>query len=156
MIVISACLVGEKVRYDGNHKLDLFYKNLIDEKKAISICPEIIGGLQVPREPAEIIGGDGYDVWNDQAKVMTVTGRDVTIQFKEGAKRALSIIKDLNADTVILKSDSPSCGSTVIYDGTFTGNKKEGVGVTTALFTLNDINVYDEKTFLTIFDNHEV
>ncbi|WP_239704782.1 MULTISPECIES: DUF523 domain-containing protein [unclassified Mammaliicoccus] len=156
MIVISACLVGEKVRYDGNHKLDLFYKNLIDEKKAISICPEILGGLQVPREPAEIIGGDGYAVWNDQAKVMTVTGRDVTIQFKEGAKRALSIIKDLNADTVILKSDSPSCGSTVIYDGTFTGNKKEGVGVTTALFTLNDINVYDEKTFLTIFDNHEV
>ncbi|HCW36483.1 MAG TPA: DUF523 domain-containing protein [Staphylococcus sp.] len=156
MIVISACLVGEKVRYDGNHKLDLFYKNLIDEKKAISICPEILGGLQVPREPAEIIGGDGYDVWNDQAKVMTVTGRDVTIQFKEGAKRALSIIKDLNADTVILKSDSPSCGSTVIYDGTFTGNKKEGVGVTTALFTLNGINVYDEKTFLTIFDNHEV
>lgn len=156
MIVISACLVGEKVRYDGNHKLDLFYKNLIDEKKAISICPEILGGLQVPREPAEIIGGDGYDVWNDQAKVMTVTGRDVTIQFKEGAKRALSIIKDLNAKTVILKSDSPSCGSTVIYDGTFTGNKKEGVGVTTAFFTLNDINVYDEKTFLTIFDNHEV
>lgn len=156
MIVISACLVGEKVRYDGNHKLDLFYKNLIDEKKAISICPEILGGLQVPREPAEIIGGDGYDVWNDQAKVMTVTGRDVTIQFKEGAKRALSIIKDLNANTVILKSDSPSCGSTVIYDGTFTGNKKEGVGVTTALFTLNGINVYDEKTFLTIFDNHEV
>ncbi|ASE34914.1 DUF523 domain-containing protein [Mammaliicoccus sciuri] len=156
MIVISACLVGEKVRYDGNHKLDLFYKNLIDEKKAISICPEILGGLQVPREPAEIIGGDGYDVWNDQAKVMTVAGRDVTIQFKEGAKRALSIIKDLNADTVILKSDSPSCGSTVIYDGTFTGNKKEGVGVTTALFTLNGINVYDEKTFLTIFDNHEV
>ncbi|MBN4911960.1 DUF523 domain-containing protein [Staphylococcus sp. EG-SA-13] len=156
MIVISACLVGEKVRYDGNHKLDLFYKNLIDEKKAISICPEILGGLQVPREPAEIIGGDGYDVWNDQAKVMTVTGRDVTIQFKEGAKRALSIIKDLNANTVILKSDSPSCGSTVIYDGTFTGNKKEGVGFTTALFTLNDINVYDEKTFLTIFDNHEV
>ena len=124
MIVISACLVGEKVRYDGNHKLDLFYKNLIDEKKAISICPEILGGLQVPREPAEIIGGDGYDVWNDQAKVMTVTGRDVTIQFKEGAKRALSIIKDLNANTVILKSDSPSCGSTVIYDGTFTGNKR--------------------------------
>ncbi|MBO1218370.1 DUF523 domain-containing protein [Mammaliicoccus sciuri] len=156
MIVISACLVGEKVRYDGNHKLDLFYKNLIDEKKAISICPEILGGLQVPREPAEIIGGDGCDVWNDQAKVMTVTGHDVTIQFKEGAKRALSIIKDLNADTVILKSDSPSCGSTVIYDGTFTGNKKEGVGVTTALFTLNGINVYDEKTFLTIFDNHEV
>lgn len=156
MIVISACLVGEKVRYDGNHKLDLFYKNLIDEKKAISICPEILGGLQVPREPAEIIGGDGYDVWNDQAKVMTVTGRDVTIQFKEGAKRALSIIKDLNANIVILKSDSPSCGSTVIYDGTFTGNKKEGVGVTTALFTLNDINVYDEKNFLTIFDNHEV
>ncbi|WP_436875573.1 DUF523 domain-containing protein [Mammaliicoccus sciuri] len=156
MIVISACLVGEKVKYDGNHKLDLFYKNLIDEKKAISICPEILGGLQVPREPAEIIGGDGYDVWNDQAKVMTVKGRDVTIQFKEGAKRALSIIKDLNANTVILKSDSPSCGSTVIYDGTFTGNKKEGVGVTTALFTLNDINVYDEKNFLTIFDNHEV
>lgn len=156
MIVISACLVGEQVRYDGNHKLDIFYKNLIDEKKAISICPEILGGLQVPREPAEIIGGDGYDVWNNQAKVMTVTGQDVTHQFKEGAKRALSIIKDLDAQTVILKSDSPSCGSTVVYDGTFKGNKKEGVGVTTALFNLNAIDVYDEKSFHATFDNHEV
>lgn len=156
MIVISACLVGEQVRYDGNHKLDLFYKNLIDNKKAISVCPEILGGLQVPREPAEIIGGDGYDVWNEQTKVVTVSGQDVTHQFKEGAKRALSIIKDLDAQTVILKSDSPSCGSTVIYDGTFTGNKKEGVGVTTALFKLNNVDVYDEKSFHATFDNLEV
>ncbi|HAL09111.1 MAG TPA: DUF523 domain-containing protein [Staphylococcus sp.] len=156
MIVISACLVGEQVRYDGNHKLDLFYKNLIDNKIAISVCPEILGGLQVPREPAEIIGGDGYDVWNEQAKVVTVSGQDVTHQFKEGAKRALSIIKDLDAQTVILKSDSPSCGSTVIYDGTFTGNKKEGVGVTTALFKLNNVDVYDEKSFHATFDNLEV
>lgn len=156
MIVISACLVGEQVRYDGNHKLDLFYKNLIDNKKAISVCPEILGGLQVPREPAEIIGGDGYDVWNEQAKVVTVSGQDVTHQFKEGAKRALSIIKDLDAQTVILKSDSPSCGSTVIYDGSFTGNKKEGVGVTTALFKLNNVDVYDEKSYHATFDNLEV
>ncbi|MGK9044383.1 DUF523 domain-containing protein [Mammaliicoccus vitulinus] len=156
MIVISACLVGEQVRYDGNHKLDLFYKSLIDSKKAISVCPEILGGLQVPREPAEIIGGDGYDVWNEHAKVVTVSGQDVTHQFKEGAKRALSIIKDLDAQTVILKSDSPSCGSKVIYDGTFTGNKKEGVGVTTALFKLNNVDVYDEKSFHATFDNLEV
>lgn len=156
MIVISACLVGEQVRYDGNHKLDLFYKNLIDNKKAISVCPEILGGLQVPREPAEIIGGDGYDVWNEQAKVVTVSGQDVTHHFKEGAKRALSIIKDLDAQTVILKSNSPSCGSTVIYDGSFTGNKKEGVGVTTALFKLNNVDVYDEKSYHATFDNLEV
>nr|WP_263314067.1 DUF523 domain-containing protein [Mammaliicoccus sp. Marseille-Q6498] len=155
MIVISACLVGEKVRYDGNHKLDTYFKSLIDQNKAISVCPEILGGLQVPREPAEIVDGDGYDVWNDLAKVITVSGQDVTHQFKEGAKRTLSIIKDLNASTVILKSDSPSCGSALIYDGTFTGNKKEGIGVTTALLELNNISVYDEKSYLTTFDNLE-
>ncbi|MBW0761948.1 MULTISPECIES: DUF523 domain-containing protein [Mammaliicoccus] len=156
MIVISACLVGEKVRYDGKHKLDLFYKQLIDEGKAISVCPEILGGLQIPREPAEIIDGDGFDVWNDKAKVITVSGQDVTHQFKEGAKRTLSIIRDLKANTVILKSDSPSCGASIIYDGTFSGTKKEGVGVTTALLTLNNIKVFDETTFLSISDNLEV
>ncbi|WP_323703113.1 DUF523 domain-containing protein [Mammaliicoccus sp. Dog046] len=156
MIVISACLVGERVRYDGNHKLDLFYKRLIDDDQAITVCPEILGGLQVPREPAEIVDGDGYDVWNDTAEVITTSGQNVTEQFKQGAKRTLSVMKDLNAQTVVLKSDSPSCGSSAIYDGTFSGNKKEGVGVTTALLKMNHIDVYDEHTFKAISDNLEV
>lgn len=155
MIVISACLVGERVRYDGDHKLNLYYKQLIDSKKAISVCPEILGGLQIPREPAEIVNGDGFDVWENNAKVLTVTSKDVTYQFKEGAKRTLSVIKDLKATAVILKSNSPSCGSAYIYDGTYSGNKKEGVGVTTALLLLNDIKVYDEESFLEHLNNHE-
>ena len=108
------------------------------------------------QKPAEIIDGDGFDVWNDKAKVITISGQDVTHQFKEGAKRTLSIIRDLKANTVILKSDSPSCGASIIYDGTFSGTKKEGVGVTTALLTLNNIKVFDETTFLSISDNLEV
>ncbi|GGI39367.1 DUF523 domain-containing protein [Mammaliicoccus stepanovicii] len=155
MIVISACLVGERVRYDGDHKLNLYLKSLIDDKKAVSVCPEILGGLQVPREPAEIEGGDGFDVWQNKAYVKTISGHDVTDQFKEGAKRTLSIMKHLNASKVILKSGSPSCGLSDIYDGTFTGNKKEGVGITTALLKLNNIDVYDETSIPTTFDNHE-
>ncbi|MCU5746318.1 DUF523 domain-containing protein [Staphylococcus sp. SQ8-PEA] len=147
MILISACLTGAQVRYDGSHKLDRRLRQLVEEGKAISACPEVLGGLSTPRDPAEIVGGDGNDVWTGQAQVRTIRGEDVTAQYKAGALQTLRMVQELNCDTVILKSKSPSCGSIEIYDGTFTGSKKVGNGVVTALLKQYDIKVYDEISF---------
>lgn len=71
MILVSSCLAGLKVRYNGTHCLDEKVAKLIEEKKAVAVCPEVLGGLSTPREPAEIIGGDGNDVLDGKAKVVT-------------------------------------------------------------------------------------
>ncbi|CAC8124936.1 Uncharacterized conserved protein [Staphylococcus aureus] len=86
-------------------------------------------------------------MWNNVAKVITISNKDVTDDYKHGAIVTLKILKKYQCDTVILKANSPSCGSQEIYDGNFTGNKKKGVGVATALLINEGINVYDENTF---------
>ena len=145
MIAISACLIGENVRYNGSNKLKQELKELVVQQKAISICPEVLGGLSTPRPPAEIVDGDGRDVWNNEAKVLTNTGEDVTAQFKEGALKALEVLQSYGCTAVVLKTGSPSCGSKVIYDGTFSGESKEGIGVSAALFEAHNIGVKDEN-----------
>ncbi|MCE4955913.1 DUF523 domain-containing protein [Macrococcoides caseolyticum] len=147
MILISSCLVGEYVRYDGGTQGKSSLIQLIEEKKAIHACPEVLGGLSTPRDPAEIVGGDGFDVLNGTAKVITNTGNDVTDAFIKGARQTLKILNDHDIKTVILKANSPSCGHREIYDGSFTGTKKQGVGVTTALLQLNGINVMSELDY---------
>ncbi|KAA1042396.1 DUF523 domain-containing protein [Macrococcus equipercicus] len=148
MILVSSCLIGEEVRYDGRHQLNSSLKTLVDDGKAIAACPELMGGLLVPRTPAEIIGGAGEDVWQGTAQVMTRDGRDVTADYKAGAERFLEICLQHHITTVILKENSPSCGSQAIYDGTFSGEKIAGEGVTTALLLANGIKVYSEKNFI--------
>lgn len=81
MILISSCLVGHPVRYDGRSKTNEIMMRLIDMKKAIHACPEILGGLTVPRAPAEIVGGDGDDCLDGNARVVTIHGTDVTAEF---------------------------------------------------------------------------
>ncbi len=147
MILISSCLIGEEVRYDGKHQLNPLLKSLVDEGKAMAACPEVMGGLLIPREPAEIIGGNGEDVWNGTARVVTISGRDVTQAYQSGAKRFLEICHNHYITTVVLKENSPSCGSAAIYDGSFTGSKINAPGVTTALLTANGITVHNEYTF---------
>lgn len=147
MILISSCLIGEYVRYDGGTQGDTRLIELINEDKAIHACPELLGGLNVPREPAEIIGGDGFDVLDGQAKVVTTGNKDVTAAFVKGAEATLKILLTENIDTVILKANSPSCGNNQIYDGTFSGTKKQGVGVTTALLIRNGIKVLSEQDY---------
>ncbi len=115
------------------------------EGQAILICPEVAGGLPIPREPAEIVGGDGFDVWNHQAKVMTISGEDVTEAYKNGAINAYQVLKEKQISTLILKANSPSCGSSTIYDGSFTGGLKEGIGVATAYFLQQKISVCSEE-----------
>lgn len=112
------------------------------------ICPEVAGGLPIPREPAEIVGGDGFDVWDHQAKVMTISGKDVTEAYKKGAINAYQVLMEKQISTLILKANSPSCGSSTIYDGSFTGSLKEGIGVATAYFLQQKISVCSEEEWM--------
>ncbi len=140
-VMISACLIGVRCRYDGGHSRN---ETAIDPKKTyqlIPVCPEESGGLPTPRPPAEIVGGDGNDVLNGKAKVMTADGSDVTEAYLRGARHALDVAQSQGATHVILKARSPSCGCGNIYDGTFSDTLTSGDGVTTALLKRHGITV---------------
>ncbi|WP_226666413.1 DUF523 domain-containing protein [Metabacillus litoralis] len=147
MILVSACLVGFEVRYNGTHCLNEKLQQLLGDNKAIAVCPEILGGFSTPREPAEIIGGNGFDVLEGRAKVIEKSGGDVTELYMKGAYVTLQKAQDLNAKAVILKEFSPSCGSSMIYNGTFENKQVDGVGVTTALLQRHGIQVFSEESF---------
>ena len=143
MVAVSWCLCGRECRYDGTAKTDA-QAMALTEKGALCICPEVMGGLPIPREPAEIVGGDGYDVLDGGAKVITVSGKDVTAEYIAGAEAALRLCRENGVTLALLKANSPSCGCDCIYDGSFTGGKRKGDGVTAALFKRNGIAVTTE------------
>lgn len=148
MIAVSACLLGINCKYNGNNnKNDKVIKYLKD-KDYILICPEQLGGLSTPRNPSEIVTGNGYDVINKDSNIIDSTGKDVTNEFINGANECLKIAKMYDCKKAILKEGSPSCGSNFIYDGTFSGKKICGVGTTTALFRNNKIEVISEEDIL--------
>jgi uncharacterized protein YbbK (DUF523 family) len=133
-ILISACLLGEKVRYDGKiKKYDL--SKLEKYYDFVSCCPEVDGGLKIPREASEILK-DG--------RVMNSGGTDASKAFENGAKKALYLAFFHDIKIALLKSKSPSCSNKMIYDGTFSGSLKEGIGKTTEILLLHDIEVFDE------------
>ena len=141
MIIVSRCLLGHKCRYDGGSKPNTEVIKLLKANDFVGICPECLGGLEIPSPPAEISGGDGEDVLNGRARVKDLCGRDVTEQFLQGAYAALEIARAAGAMTALLKSKSPSCGAGEIYDGSFTGTLREGVGVAAALLKREGIEV---------------
>ena len=143
-IAVSACLCGVACRYDGKSKA---VKVVIEQQQPdwLLICPEVNGRLATPRIAAEIVGGDGYDVLNGKAKVVTRAGDDVTQAFILGAYRTLRQIQEQPIQTIVLKQNSPSCGSEKIYDGSFQGQLQLGVGVTTALLRSHGYQVIDEN-----------
>ncbi|MFC5735546.1 DUF523 domain-containing protein [Cytobacillus gottheilii] len=145
MILVSSCLAGFKVRYNGTDSLDDRILNLLSENKAITVCPELLGGFSTPREPAEIVGGDGEDVLDGKAIVIEKSGKDVTELYINGAYLTLKKAQELSATTIILKEYSPSCGSSLIYNGEFKGIKVTGIGVTTALLKRNGLKVISEE-----------
>lgn len=147
MILVSSCLAGLEVRYNGTHSLDNRICKLIEENKAITVCPELLGGFSIPREPAEIIGGTGEDVLDGKAKVIEKSGTDVTELYIKGAYETLKTAKEVKARIVVLKEYSPSCGSSMIYNGEFKGKKIIGNGVTTALLKRNGLQVISEEQF---------
>ncbi|SFJ09881.1 DUF523 domain-containing protein [Thermoflavimicrobium dichotomicum] len=144
--VVSACFAGIHCRYDQKHSLVEAIQELVKKGEAIPICPEQLGGLSTPRNPAEIVGGNGEDVLDGKARVIDNQGNDVTEAFIRGAYEALKIAQTVGAKQAILKEKSPSCGTCYIYDGTFQGKKQPGMGVTAALFRRHGIQVFSEET----------
>jgi uncharacterized protein YbbK (DUF523 family) len=146
-ILVSACLLGEKVRHDG--LVVPVSKMMIDILRSTAVmipfCPEVAGGLPVPRSPAEISGKDGFDVLDGKAIIKNKSGDDVTLFYLNGAAKALETAIKNNIQVAILKEKSPSCGNSLIYDGTFTKTLKSGKGVTAALFERNGIHVFNQK-----------
>jgi len=147
-ILVSACLLGNKVRYNGSclsiSESDLKWLNANFE--LVAICPEVSSGLTTPRAPAEIIGGEGVDVIGGSASVVGDDGIDVTTQFLVGARNALEICQQQNIKYAILAEASPSCGSSKIYDGSFQGVKVDGSGVTAALLEANEVRVFSQHS----------
>lgn len=145
-ILVSACLLGNPVRYDGRSKLleNTALEALMAQQRVISFCPEVAGGLPVPRPAAEIHGGDGHAVITAQARVHTRTGEDVTDCFITGARQALELCREHDIEVAILTESSPSCGSDQVYDGSFSRNAVAGSGVTTALLRQHGIRVFNQ------------
>lgn len=144
-MVVSACLVGVNCKYNGKNNDDEKVKEYLKDKKYIIICPEQLGGLTTPRNPSEIEKIDGHEVLQGKSKVITCENIDVTENFINGAKESLKIAKMFNCKKALLKEGSPSCGCNFIYDGTFSGKKIPGKGVTATLFNENNIEVFSEK-----------
>ncbi|MCR6110098.1 DUF523 domain-containing protein [Bacillus sp. A301a_S52] len=150
MILVSACLAGENVRYNGTNSLNTKIRQLVEKGQAITICPELLGGFSTPRDPAEILGGTGEDVLDGKAVVIENSGRDVTELYIKGAYAMLEQAHLLKAQLVVLKEFSPSCGSKFIYNGSFTDIKRTGNGVTAALLARSGFEVMSEEEFVKI------
>jgi uncharacterized protein YbbK (DUF523 family) len=145
-VLISACLMGEVVRYDGQPAgiSSAFLEDLKRSGRLFPFCPEVAAGLPVPRPPCEICGGTGKDVLRGKARVMTKTGDDATRAFILGARMALESMAENDLRVAILKRRSPSCGSDLIYDGSFSGNLIPGRGVTASYLEEVGIPVFNE------------
>ena len=136
-VMVSACLLGDNVKYNGENN---FHENLVrflKDYEVVKVCPECLGGLSIPRDPCEVV--------ND--KVVNQKGVDVTKEFSLGALKTLEIAKKENIHVVILKKNSPSCGSKQIYDGTFSHHLIDGMGITAKLLSENNIVVLDEDNY---------
>ena len=134
-LLISSCLLGNNVKYNGKNNYIKEVELLKNKYNLIVICPEVMGGLPIPRIPSEIL--------ND--KVINKEGKDVTIHFNKGREEAIKLVNKYNIKNALLKEGSPSCGSHYIYDGTFSGNKIDGVGVTTKKLIELGLDIYSEK-----------
>ena len=143
-IGISSCLLGIQCKYNGGSNYNEDIIRLREKYEIIPICPEVLGGLSIPRVPSEIVNN----------KVINQEGIDVTNNYNQGALKALQILKENNVNVVILKSKSPSCGKGEVYDGTFSHTLIKGNGVTTQLFLDNNITIYNEHNYKDLLDNN--
>lgn len=139
-ILISACLVGDKVKYDGGSNYNEKVKLLLEKYELVPFCPEVEGGLPTPRVASE----------RQKDRVKMKSGKDVTKNFQQGAELALNICLYLGIKIAILKERSPSCGSKKIHDGTFTNKLIDGEGVTTELLRKKGIKVISEEEIDTL------
>lgn len=132
-IGISACLLGDNVRYDGSNKYNKQIAKLLENHEIIKICPELASGFPIPRQAMEI----------SNSKVYTKDGKDLTEELLKGSIKCFEQIKD--CDFLILKTKSVSCGYQKVYDGTFTNTLIDGNGIFTDLCLKNNILVFSEN-----------
>ena len=137
-ILVSACLLGENCKYNGGNNFCAKIAELVNDHKVIAVCPEVLGGLPVPRHPAEICDG----------VVTAVDGTVVDREFRKGAQNALVIGKENMAELAILQPRSPSCGCRQVYDGTFSKRLIAGKGVFAQLLSKNGIRAVDADEFV--------
>ncbi|SDS50747.1 Uncharacterized conserved protein YbbK, DUF523 family [Pseudomonas asplenii] len=144
-VLVSRCLLGHRVRYDGGASGP--YQQLATwqaEGRVVALCPEVAGGLPTPRAAAEIPGGQGEQVLEGIVPVVTDDGEDVSQAFIDGAHQALELVQRHDIRIAVLKANSPSCGNLLTYDGSFSGVKVAGEGVTTALLRRAGVQVFSE------------
>ena len=137
LFLVSACLCGAPCRYDGKAAPVERLAELHNEGLALAVCPEVDGGLPIPRPPCEIKDG----------RAVTRDGNDVTALFKAGADHALRKAHQYGIRLAILKENSPSCGGTMVHDGSFSGRLVPGAGITAALLRGHGIRVVSEHCF---------
>lgn len=158
-LLISACLIGQKVRYDGNDNLQLHprLQALVKAGHVVVVCPEVAGGLETPRDPAEIEpGATALDVIQGKAKIITIMQEDVTAEYLAGAHKALALAQQHQVRVAILKARSPSCSSKQVYDGHFSMTLISGFGVTAALLKQHGILVFDEDHIDEALDANDI
>ncbi|CNH54697.1 2-thiouracil desulfurase family protein [Yersinia pekkanenii] len=145
-VLISACLMGKPVRYNGSalSVSDEIIQRWQNEGRLVLVCPELSAGMPVPRPPAEIQQGNGEAVLQGQARVIEQWGNDVSREFLQGAYQTLELAQQHHCTLAILTEGSPSCGSSRIYDGNFSGTPRAGQGVTTALLRRHGITVFSQ------------
>ncbi|EKK7729050.1 DUF523 domain-containing protein [Cronobacter sakazakii] len=141
-ILVSACLMRLKVRYDGSEKAQMIdqLRRWQEEQRLVIHCPELAAGLPTPRPPAEIVSGDN----KTQDRIIEITGKDVTEHYQLGAWLALRTAQDAGCTAALLTDGSPTCGSQFIYDGSFSGRRKSGMGVAASLLSAHGIAVFSE------------
>lgn len=144
MYIISACLCGVNCKYNGNNNINERCLKLFKEGKAVLVCPEQLGGLSTPRNPVEL-DNVASEIIEGNGRAINNKGEDVTKPFLNGAYETLKIAKELGATKAILKEGSPSCGANFVYDGTFTGNKIKGKGITAQLLENAGITVFSDE-----------
>jgi len=146
-ILVSACLLGEPVRYDGGDctQHSPVLRQWQAEGRVVPVCPEVAGGLPVPRPAAEIDNGDAESALRRGSGVRRRDGSDVTDAFIAGAEKALAECWRYRIKVAVLKDGSPSCGVSRVNDGSFSGRKINGRGLTARLLTRHGISVFSEQ-----------
>jgi len=148
-LLISSCLLGNPVRYDALSKKcnNPFFEKILKFCELYPVCPEVDGGLPIPRPPSEIVFFQ-----DDKFKLINKNGEDVTSFFEKGAKNALEIALKNGIKVALLKSKSPSCGNDFVYDGTFSSTLIKGKGVTAYLLEKYGIKVFNENELEKLWD----
>ena len=136
-LLISTCLLGVECKYSGgsNALPEETIEKLRTRYRLIPVCPETAGGLPTPRDPSERLG----------ERVVSCRGADVTAQFKKGAEAALTLARRYGCTTALMKEHSPSCGSGLIYDGSFLGKLVKGDGCAAELLKAAGVSVVGEN-----------